>query len=199
MNQTLFTASPELTQALQASAAERRQIVAAARLLAEVPSLSEIEWDDLLTVPTWALDRTDDALALDTLCVGAWAHLDAIRRCIDGRLMAHLAGLLGQQEVGLMLSSERLRDEAGAPLATLPDILSGRDVAGLRQHLMFVGQWCLLLEVGRYRVRRALAQALWPHVPHLQNEQPPAGLSHALSLAILRARQAQASFQAMAA
>lgn len=199
MNQQAVAPCPELTQAMRDSADMRRRIGAAARLLADIPSRSEIEWDDLLAVPVWAFDQADAALTIETLCVGAWAHLDAIRRCIDGRLIAHLAGLLGQHEVDRILSSERLRDEEGFPMATLPDMLSGRDVAGLRQHLMFVGQWCLLLDIGRHRVRKAVAQALWPHVPHLQKEQPPAGLTHALSMAITRARLAQPQTRAMAA
>ncbi len=189
----------DLNQALQDSARQRRQMAAAARLLADIPSRSEIEWDDLLAVPAWALSQADATLTIETLCVGAWAHLDPIRRCIDGRLIAHLAGLLGQHEVDRILSSDRLRDEEGFALATLPDMLSGRDVAGLRQHLMFVGQWCLLLDMGRHRVRKAVAQALWPHVPHLQKDQPPAGLTHTLSMAIMRARLALPQTQAMAA
>lgn len=180
--------SGELHDVLQASARQRQHRLQAARLLLAIPARDDIEWDDLLALPAWALAHDSQTLGVATLSVGAWAHLDQIRRSIDGKLLAHLAGLLGQAELDRIMAAERLRDEDDVLLASLSQPLSGMDAAALRQHLMSTGQWIMLLSVGRKRVRKALAQAWWPHIPGLQKDSPPPDIGHDLAVAVMRAR-----------
>lgn len=177
-----------VSQTLQASASLRGHRASVARLLAGIPARGELEWDDLLAVPAWALIQDDAALTVETLSVGAWAHLDQIRRCIDGRLLAHVSGLLGQQELDRIMGADRLRDEDGGAMGGLAQPLAGLDASELRQRLMYIGQWIMVLSMGRQRVRKAVAQALWPHIPHLQKERVPEEVHHHLAAAVMRAR-----------
>lgn len=177
-----------LRQSLQASAGTRGHLSAVAHLLSDIPSRGDIEWDDLLAVPSWALLQDDAALTVETLSIGAWAHLDQIRRCIDGRLLAHVAGLLGQQELDRIMAAPPLRDDEGSLMGGLASPLSGLGATELRQRLMHIGQWLMLISVSRRRVRKAVAQALWPHIPHLHKDQVPEEVHHSLATAVMRAR-----------
>jgi hypothetical protein len=180
--------SLEASKSLVDAARIRQHRLAVAQLLSNIPSRADVEWDDLTAVPTWALTQPESALTIQILRIGAWAHLTQLRRCIDGRLLGHLVGLLGQQEVDRLLQSEPFLDEFEVPLRTMPDALSGRDAADLHQHLIYVGQWMMLLSITRQRVRRAVAQALWPHLPYLQKDRVPDDMSHTLALAVMRAQ-----------
>lgn len=190
MNEAALLSAPatDVSQLLQESARQRQHRARAAHLLSAIPSRSDVEWDDLMAIPAWAVRDDDEALGIETLSVGAWAHLDQIRRCIDGRLLAHLGGLLGQAELDRIMASERLRDDDGLAMASLGEPLGGLGAAALRQRLMFVGQWIMLQSVGRQRLRKVLAQALWPHIPHLQKDRAPEEMPHDLATAIMRAR-----------
>jgi hypothetical protein len=173
---------------MHASAHARRHRSAVAGLLSNIPARADIEWDDLMAVPAWALIGDGAALTIQTLRVGAWAHVDPIRRCIDGKTLGHLAGLLGQPELNRLIHAGRLQDDTGLGLDSLSSDLGGMDADDLRRHLMHTGQWVMLLSVGRQRVRKAIAQALWPHIPHLQKDAPPPGLEGALAAAVMRAQ-----------
>ncbi len=129
---------------------------AAERWLAASPRRAELGWADLAAWPAWA-DFPPAALQQLAHATGARVHAEALRRCIDGRVLKHVRDRLGE---GAMRSLMDMPDEQ--PSAPLPLLLGEIDTALLDALLPAVGRDWLLASVASPVLREALREQLWP-------------------------------------
>ena len=145
----------------------RRQRARAARVLAGAGSRASIEWTELSRFPEWAFAS---AAVLDTLAwaAGAWRHGDALRRCIDGRLLDLVHKRLGSTAFAYLMDAPV--GESAADKHTL-DIMRNSPQL-LDETLRLSGREWLLASVDSSSLRRCLRELWWPDMP--QSDIPAA-------------------------
>jgi hypothetical protein len=157
---------------LPGAAALRTQRMASARWFDHRGIGTELAWSDLTGLPAWAWA---DAVRLDAwaLHAGAWRHAQSLRRCIDGRTRAALRAALGAFTFDALMA-----EEAAARAPDLP--------AAWPTWLRDEGCVCLLASVAPKRLRMALRDHLWPHLP----PDAVGPMSGSAALAIVRRTEA---------
>ena len=128
--------------------------VEAARAAAGWRRRTELDDDALCAWPAWALPSQRAQLDARALRAGALRHADALRGCIDGRLLQAASELLGRETLVALLQGEAPR----APqLAALPGI------DGLAASWRAAGCALLIASVESPVLRGALcAHLIWP-------------------------------------
>jgi len=141
------------------AAAVRDRRSRAAHLLANASRRADLEWADLSNLPDWAL-RTSGEIDDLAWATGAWLHADALRRCIDGRLLALLRSRLGDAALAALSKAS----PAPATEREMPPLdLASIQPQQLDALLLASGRECLMACIEPSSVRRCLREHWWPN------------------------------------
>jgi hypothetical protein len=166
-------------QAVECARGARVRRAGAARLLAATPGRAAVPWQDLSALPDWASWPAERLEAL-AWAAGAWRHAAALRRCIDGRVLAMLRERLGPH-AAQQLSASTGCEEASQP-ASDPCRFEASSPAQIDTWLRNSGRSALLDGIPSDPLRSSLRAALWQQAADAAHPALPATDARALTL-----------------
>ena len=152
-----MSAAADPTPAAPATAAGERALrYRAAAALAQAERRAQLAWNDL---PAWPVWTESPAAERDAWLwrLGVYCEASALRRCIEGRVVRHLAERLGAAQLKHML--ETAPDAGRSP----PEAWTNRwDPPAADAAWIAAGRECALAAVPSAVLRVILRERLWP-------------------------------------